>query len=146
MEFKPKFVTVDDFNNYWGTDLRSILRGGSNPSNSAEAFLMRVENRLMAWIDNNTFRRIKYEQIHGKQHDSFKEAILLQAMYLYKNGDLGMESGYDQEKGVVTERSKLTTLTVAQDAIDALANAGLFNLTIKNLPRHTFNGDTGGFF
>ena len=61
---KPKFVSVDDFKNYWGLDLRNILRDDDNVSNQAERFLARVEDRLMNWIDNHTFRRIKYEDLH----------------------------------------------------------------------------------
>ena len=141
---KPKFVSVDDFKNYWGLDLRNILRDDDNVSNQAERFLARVEDRLMNWIDNHTFRRIKYEDLHlrPRQYENWQKAILTQAMYMYKNGDLGIESGLDTEKGIVAPRSDLVELEVCQAAIDYLSNAGLFNLNVKNRTR-TLGGYPG---
>lgn len=146
---KPKFVSVDDFKNYWGLDLRNILRSDDNESNQAERFLARVEDRLMNWIDNNTFRRIKYEELRlrPRQYENWQKAILTQAMYMYKNGDLGIESGLDTEKGIIAARQDLVELEVSQAAIDYLSNAGLFNLNVKNRPRWgtVFYGDIGYF-
>lgn len=142
----PKFVTVDEFNNYWSANLYEMLRTSANESNQAEVFLARVERRLMAYIDNNTFRRYKYEELDGKQLDAFKEAIILQAMYTYKNGDIGMDSGYDAERGIVARRAELVELSVCQDAIDILSNAGLFNLVMKNRPRKFGGGFIPGDF
>ena len=133
---QPKFVTVDDFYNYWGKDLRNMLDCSNNPSKEAESFLARVEDRLMNWIDNNTFRRIRYEDLRNNQLENFKKAILTQAMYTWRNGDLAMDSGYDAERGVIIEQSKLSGLEVCQAAINYLSNAGLFNLVIKNRPRY----------
>ena len=141
---QPKFVTVDDFNNYWGLDLRNLLRSDDNQSNQAERFLARVEDRLMNWIDNNTFRRIRYEDLRNRpyQFENWQKAILTQAMYLYKNGDLGIESGMDTEKGIIIPRSDLVEMEVCQAAIDFLSNAGLFNLNVKNRAR-TLQGYPG---
>lgn len=138
--YTPMFITVDEFDNYWSVNLRDMLRTSANESNQAEMFLARVERRLMAYIDNNTFRRYKYEELCGKQLNAFKEAIVLQAMYVYKNGDIGMDSGYDAERGLVAKRAELVELSVCQDAIDVLANAGLWNMSMKNRPRK-FGGD-----
>lgn len=132
---KPKYVTVDEFKNYWGLDLRNALRGDDNESTQAERFLARVEDRLMNWIDNNTFRRIGYDCLNPYQMENFKKAILTQAMYMYKNGDIGIDSGYDAERGIVTSRGDLIELEVCQAAINYLSNAGLFNLVMKNRPR-----------
>lgn len=135
MQNGPRFVTIDEFDNYWAMNLRNMLRGGANESNSADRFLARVERRLMSFIDNNTFRRYKYEELKGHQLSAFKEAIIVQAMYVYKNGDLGMESGFDTEKGFVAKRNELVEITLCQDAIDILSNAGLWNMVMKNRPR-----------
>lgn len=144
---KPIFVTIEDFDNYWAMNLRDMLRTSANPSNQADRFLARTERRLMSYIDNNTFRRYKYEELRGKQLEAFKEAILLQAMYVYKNGDIGMESGFDSERGFVAKRNELVEITLCQDAIDVLSNAGLWNLVMKNRPRK-FSGAfiPGDFF
>lgn len=133
---QPKFITVDDFRNYWGMDLRSMLAPNDNVSNQAETFLARIEDRLMNWIDNHTFRRVKYEELTDFQLENFKKAILTQAMYIYRNGDLGIDSGYDAEKGKIISRDELNEIEVCQAAINYLSNAGLFNLVMKNRPRN----------
>ena len=48
MQLGPKFITVDEFDNYWTANLREMLRTSANESNQAEMFLARVERRLMA--------------------------------------------------------------------------------------------------
>lgn len=146
LNFEPKFVTIDEFNNYWSVNLREMLKTKANESNQADTFLSRAERRLMAYIDHNTFRRYKYEELQGKQLDAFKEAIILQAMYMYKNGDVGMDSGYDGERGIVAKRSDLIEISVCQDAIDTLSNAGLWNLVMKNRPRKFGGGFVPGDF
>lgn len=134
---QPKFVTVDEFYNYWGKDLRALLSGSSeNSSKEAETFLARVEDRLMNWIDNNTFRRIRYEDLRDERLENFKKAILTQAMYIWRNGDLGLDSGYNAETGKVIERKDLVELEVCQAAINYLSNAGLFNLVMKPRGRY----------
>lgn len=144
MNFYPKFVTVDEFKNFTGIDLRAKLRDDDNVSNQAERFLMQVEDHLMAWIDRNTFRTLDYNHLNPFQLDNFKKAILSQALYTYKNGAiaLGLESGYDSERGVIIDFDKLAQLEVCQAAINYLSNAGLFNLNVKNRPR-TLRGYPG---
>lgn len=132
---KPKFVSVDDFKNYWGFDLRDMLKNSDNPSNEAEIFLARIEDKLMNWIDANSFRRLKFECLRGKQLENFQKAILTQSMYVLRNGDLGMDSGYDAERGVIVDFKTLNQISVCQDAVVFLHNSGLFNLVVKNRPR-----------
>lgn len=131
----PKYVSVDDFKNYWGKDLRNLLRSDDNESIQAEHFLGMCEDMLMAWIDKNTFRRLRYEDLRGKQLESWKKAIVIHAMYVFKQGIIGMDSGYDAEKGFIAEPYQLDQIVVCQASIDQLSNAGLFNLVMKNRPR-----------
>lgn len=138
MAIQKYYVTPDDFKNYWGIDLRNALRDDDNVSNQADRFLERVQDRLENWINNNTFRRLKFEQLNPFQMENFKKAILTQAMYMYKQGDMGLDSGYDSEKGVIVDRGTLVQLQVCQAAIDYLSNAGLFNLSMKNRPRYIY--------
>lgn len=135
MFVKPRYISVDDFNNYWNRDLAAMLRGGSNPSDEPDSFLARVEDRLMAWIDRNSFRRVRYDKLTPYQLDQFKRAILTQAMYVYRNGQIGLDSGYDPEKGKIISQDELAAIEVCQGAIDFLLNAGIFNLVMKNRPR-----------
>ena len=143
---EPQYVTVDDFNNYHGVNLREILRNDGNDSYQAERFLAREELKFINWIDNTTFRRLPYSQLNERQLKLFRCAILEQVMYVIKNGDIGLDSGYDPEKGVIADSDTLNSLRVSQVAIDLLSNAGLFNLVMKNRPRKFGGGFVPGDF
>ena len=142
IKFEPQFVTVDDFNNYHNANLRDMLRSYTgDDSYSAENFLFKTEWQLMQWIDNTTYRMRDWYHLNPKQKMLFQLAILEQAMYRFKSGDIGLDSGYDPEKGPVANRGYLNRIRVSQTAIDYLSNAGLYNMIIKNRPR-TFSGGT----
>lgn len=146
MDITPRYVTVDDFDAYHNVNLREMLRSGANESNAANAFLFRVENLLMARIDSQTFRRFRYEELKGKQLEAFQMAILEQAMYTFRNGDLGMDSGYDAEKGMIASKADIEGIIVCDNAITILSNAGLWNLVMKNRPRKFGGGFIPGNF
>lgn len=135
MELKPQFVTVDDFTSFFGIDLRSKLKENDNASNAAELFLYRIEDRLKTWIDTYTFRVVPFHKLTPFQREKFQKAILYQAMYVLRNGDLGLDSGYDSEQGVVAERGDLTVLSVCETSIEYLKSAGLYNQKIQNRKR-----------
>ena len=98
----------------------------------------------MAWIDNRTFRRIRYCDLNPRQLEHFQYALVEQAKYMVINGDFGLDSGYDQEKGLITDSQTIETLKVGSDVITQLSNAGLFNLTVKNRPRYPHGGGYNG--
>ena len=133
------FATPDDFLQYWGYNLTNLLRSNNNDSVKAETFLFRVEHRLMTWIDANTFRNINFDELTDFQREQMKYAVLEQAMYMWRNGDLGMDSGYDQERGKVMGRGDLNYLEICQPALNCLKLAGIFNQKMKNY-RRTLHG------
>lgn len=152
IDMKPDFVTPNDFLNYWGVDLNAKLRGNTpGPTNKAESFLKRIEDRLMAWIDSNTFRLTTWDYYKDNaeyrnereakkakvQKDAWKKAILTQAMYVFKNSDIGMDSGYDPEKGIIADKRSLDDIEICRQAIDFLKVAGLYNHVVKNRFRYT---------
>lgn len=136
---EPKFATPQDFFEYWGYDLDNLLRSNDNNSIKAETFLFRVETRLMRWIDANTFRNIRFDTLTPFQLEQMKYAVIEQAMYMWRNGDIGMESGFDQEKGKIIGRGDLNYLEVSQPTLNCLKLAGLFNQKMKNY-RRTIHG------
>ncbi len=138
MEYTPRFVTSEEFLNYWGVDLNSRLVGYDNKSNKADIFLRRVEDRLMAWIDSNTYRDVPYESLQGKQLEAWKLAILTQANYIFSNNEIMLDSGYDPEKGIVASRSDLEKIEICQAAIDYIKVAGLYNLCVSNKNRYLY--------
>lgn len=143
MKFDPQFITVDDFLAYWGFDLNDKLKGNDNSSNKVNVFLYRVEQRLMQWIDANTFRLLNYDNLTPYQLNQFKLALLEQAMYMWKNGDLGMDSGYDPERGKIVDRNDLTVLSICEPALNCIKNAGLYNQKIQNRKRYMRAGGLG---
>lgn len=148
---EPQFVSPEDFLNYWGIDLNETLKSESNDSNKANIFLKRVEDRLMSWIDANTFRVIPWDYLKGpikastkereetikKQREAWNLAILTQAMYIYKNSEIGLDSGYDPEKGIVATKDSLSAIEICQSAIDYIKVAGLYNHCVSNKLRHS---------
>jgi hypothetical protein len=132
MRTEPKFVTPMDFYNYHGIDLNAMLKVNNNVSNKANIFLMQIESRIMSWIDSHTFRNIRWEELEGDRLENFQKAILTQAMYVYRNSDIAMDSGYDPEKGIIAAREELEKIEISRATIDFLVAAGLFNLNIEN--------------
>ena len=47
MQLGPKFVTIDEFNNYWTMNLRDMLRTSANPSNQAEKRLQGMPKKRL---------------------------------------------------------------------------------------------------
>lgn len=142
IDMTPKFVTIDDFDNYWGRHLRDLLRTTDGNTNQADAFLYRVEVELMNFIDAKTFRNVRYDELSDYQLNQFKLAILEQAMYRFKEGENGLDSGYDRQRGMVATASELERIRICRPAIEYLKVAGLFNLVMRNKPR-TLRGYAG---
>jgi hypothetical protein len=136
LRLEPRFVSADDFENYWGENLNAKLKG-DNYSNKADKFLLRIENRLMTWLDANTFRVYEWDHLSDFQLENLQLAILEQAMYVFRNSDLALDSGYDPEQGVIADYEKINSIAICQPAIDLLKTAGLFNLRITNKRRFT---------
>lgn len=133
---QPKYITADDFRNYWGIDLSTRLKDTDNTSNRVDAFLARVEDYVMAWVDANTFRVIDWNVMTEYQLDMFRKALLNQAMYVFRNSDISLDSGYDVEKGIVVARADLSSIAISQPTLDLLKNAGLYNQKIQNRKRY----------
>lgn len=136
MKMTPNFVTPSDFFNYWGLDLRDKLKSRDNQSNKADLFLKRVELRLMNYIDNNSFRNYEWDKLDKDSRESIQYAILEQAMYMFKNGDIALDSGYDMQKGIIAPKNALNEITICQPAIQILQNSGLLNMNITNRKRY----------
>lgn len=139
MNFEPKFISTSDFYDYWGIDLIEKLKNGGNASNKANIFLRRIENNVMAWIDANTFRNVHWDHLSDFQLEQFQYALLEQAMYVYRNSDISLDSGYDPEKGIIVDRGTLDNLIICTPALNFLKLAGLYNLNITNRMRYTGN-------
>ena len=132
MEFKTRYITADEFKQYFGIDLQIELPNGDNESGKVAAYLTRIENRLEAWINANYFYNITqfWETLNNNQKEQYKYALLEQAYYVLRMGDISVDSGYDKERGIIAGRSTINELSVAPNAMLHLENGGFLNTRI----------------
>ena len=138
MNYITQYITPDDFQQYFGIDLGAQLKGTANPSDKAYAFLKRIEDRMEAYLNAHFFKNISVEwsKMSLYQKDKYRLALLEQAIYVFKNGDISVDSGYDPEEGIKISRHAISEITLAPNAIDNLRLSGLWSGHIG----------TGGFF
>ena len=132
LNIKTKYITKEDFKLYTGIDLELQLKSDDNPSNTAEAFLFRVEQRMESFINANFYKLIDecYKKFSDFQKLHYKYALLEQALYVFKNGDISVDSGYDLDKGQIISRSKLKSITIGENAKNELVLCGVWNRSI----------------
>lgn len=135
MRTTPRFVTPSDFFNYTGKDLNAELQDNDNNSNKANIFLMQIEDRLLARIDNASFRVYSWDNLSDFQKECLQKAIITEAQYILRNSDLFTDSGYDLEKGEIISIEKLQKISICKSAIDFLQQCGLYNHVIMNRHR-----------
>ena len=132
MEFKTRYITADEFKQYFGIDLQIELPNGDNESGKVAAYLTRIENRLEAWINANYFYNVTqfWETLNNNQKEQYKYALLEQAYYVLRMGDISVDSGYDKERVIIAGRSTINELSVAPNAMLHLENGGFLNTRI----------------
>ena len=142
MELNTKYITLDDFKIYFGIDLTAQLKDDDNASNKGEAFLRRIENRVAAFIDANFYRNVDLEfpEFSDYQKEHYKLALLEQAIYVFKNGDISVDSGYDYERGIVADRGKISGIAIAENAKQELMLCGLWCRKILSRRRSSYFG------
>ena len=128
---QTRYITVNDFNNYFPEiNLREELGTEEN----AVAFIVRLENRMETFINANFNRCIEkeYPVFTEYQKKHYKQALLEQAIYIYKNSDISVDSGYDMDKGEVVSRDKIVQSSIAPNAKQELLLCGLWNRNIRS--------------
>lgn len=125
---QTKYITLDEFEEYFNIDLRAAL--GSDTK--ALAFLKRIEDRLETFVDANFNRNIDklYPDFTQYQKKHYKHALLEQAIYIYKNGDISVDSGYDPDKGEVARPERYA---IAPNCKAELRLCGIWNRNIPNM-------------
>lgn len=134
---EPVFVTVSDFYNYTGIDLNQEFEHTNNHANSANIFLKKIEDTLMARIDSISFRIDRWDRLSKFQQESMQKAIIYQAQYVLRNGDMMSDSGYDPDKGFNADFEKIQNAAICPTSIELLINSGLLNHVITNRRRYT---------
>lgn len=137
MILKTKYITPDDFKEYFGIDLNNQLVDDDNISNKSTAFLKRIEDRIASFIHAQLHRDIDllYPRFTETQKEHYKLALLEQAIYVFKNGDISVDSGYDQEKGTMINVDAIHQISIAPNCKDHLIACGIWTRKIKNKSR-----------
>lgn len=132
---KTKYITADDYKQYFGEDLNVILPDDDVPNGKADRFIMRVEDDVALFLETKCFKRIdeQYVSLSDYQKQCYKKALLNQVNYKVNNGDIGNDSGYDPTTGVVAQRSNIVDIVLSPKAVDYLRLAGLYNRNIVGL-------------
>lgn len=138
MEMVTKYITPDDFTQYFGIDLGAALKGNANPSDKAYAFLKQIEDRMETFLNAN-FRRCvdeEYANMTDYQKEHYRLALLEQAYYVFRNSDLSTDSGYDPDKGEIASSQTIRKLTIAPNAKDNLLLCGFWCTKINKHSRY----------
>ena len=142
---QTRYITADDFLEYTGIDLGAQLKGNANPSDKATAFLNRIEVRMEAFLNANFFKRITDEWPHFTDYQKlhYKYALLEQALYVFRNGDISIDSGYEPDEGIKLSPTDRKKITIAPNAMDQLQLCGLWT---RKITRTLFWGPIGGWW
>jgi hypothetical protein len=124
-----RYITADEFREYIGINLEEELRDTSNPSDKVNAFLKRIEDRMEVYLNAHFFKNVSelYPCFTDNQKYHYKLALIEQAYYVFKNGDISTDSGYDPERGIVASKHARTEITLAPNAVDHLRMTGLWS-------------------
>lgn len=138
MTIQTRYITADEFREYTGIDLEEELRDTSNASNKVAAFLKRIEDRMETFLNAHLFKNVSelYPAFSDAQKYHYKLALIEQAYYVFKNGDISTDSGYDPDRGIIASKHARTEISLAPNAIDHLRMTGLWSAHIGS----------GGFF
>lgn len=127
---KTKYITLDEFREYFvDVDLREALQ----TNESATAFIVRIEDRMETFLEANFNLNIdrRYPTFTDYQKKHYKRALLEQAIYVYRNGDISVDSGFDVDRGVIADINTIKKLSIAPNAKQELILCGLWNRHIR---------------
>lgn len=129
MELLTKYITSDEFREYTGIDLYEELKDTSNASNKVNAFLKRIEDRMETYLNAHFFKNVSeiYPCFTDIQKYHYKLALIEQAYYVFKNGDISTDSGYDAERGIIASKHARTEIELAPNSINHLKMTGLWS-------------------
>lgn len=128
---QTKYITLDEFDEYFP---EIHIRQALGDEQKALAWLKRIEDRMHTYIDSNFNRDIDraYPVFTEYQKYHYKRALLEQAIYIFRNSDLTVDSGYDPEKGEVMNVGRLKKLHIAPNAYDELRLCGLTDRQLRS--------------
>jgi hypothetical protein len=133
MTLQTKYITLDEFDEYFPEI--GPVRQALGSEQRALAWLKRIEDRMEVFLNSNFNRNIEQEWPVFTQNmkEHYKKALLEQAIYIFRNSDISVDSGYDPEKGEVMNIDRLKKITLAPNAYDHLRMCGLTGRQLLSL-------------
>ena len=132
MTLQTKYVTLDEFDEYFPEieGIRVALGGEKR----ALAWLKRIEDRMETFLNSNYNRNIdkEYPVFTQNMKEHYKKALLEQAIYIFRNSDISVDSGYDPERGEIMNIDRLQKIQLAPNALNHLRMCGLTNRLLNN--------------
>lgn len=136
-QIKTKYITPDDINENFPE-----LHFSESIGNKAEelALINRVERRVATFLDANFYRKVdkEYPQLTDYQKDHYRYALMEQVAYMFKNGDISLDSGYDAEHGVKATRPQIKDVIICENAKEELMLCGMWCRKIKGRGRNSW--------
>lgn len=130
-----KYITLDEICEYYpNCDLRESMG-----EREAIALVKRQEDFIEAYVDSNFNKSIErtYPTFTEFQKEKYKLALIEQVYYVFENGEISNDSGYDLDKGVIAQN--LSSKAIAPKTILHLRECGIWNRQIAQ------NRRFGGF-
>lgn len=133
MELNTRFITTDDFKAYFGIDLEKSFKGSDNQSMASKGFIERETNRLEAYISARLDKNMEwlYPYMSDFQKRHYKLALLEQCYYVFINGEISTDSGFDKERGPLATNGQLSAKSIAPNTINELLTCGIWNANIR---------------
>lgn len=133
-QLTTKYISPDDFKETFGIDLQAELKDAGELGHRPENFLKLIEDRLETFLDAQFYRQIdkEYPLFTDYQKKHYKRALLEQALYVFRNGDISSDSGYSEERGKIIDRMYIEELSISPNTKQELLLCGLWTRKIKN--------------
>lgn len=129
MDINTREITPDEFREYTGIDLEAELKPDGMPGSTAERFIRRNGLRMEAYLETICHRRLEtaYRELNSFQKEKYKLALIEQSLYVFKNGDISTDSGYDPASGPKATPRYLADAYLAPNAKNYLLQAGIMS-------------------
>lgn len=126
-------ITQEEFLKYTGIDLSIELPGLDRDSDKVDRAINLWTKRVYREAQLNSTRPIPPDdKLTDFQIDSIKEAIIEYGLYYLKNGDLYLQSGFDEDKGKLVDPVDLARIRFPIICLDLLRRAGLIRKSFSS--------------
>lgn len=142
MDIKTRFVSKEEVEQYTGLNLDNLLY-----DHNADRFIMRVEDDLDIYLHSRIGKNVNWLLPHlsNYQKELFKKACICQVEYIFRNGDISNDSGYNPESGKVADQRYLDSIAIGPKTKRYLQQAGIWTLKLSGMNIAPFNIFPGNF-